>query len=334
MPSDERVTEVLAVVGPAIEAFRTTVRLTADQVRRHLVTEAGPETSRADQARAGLGPFGARYLDASRFDELTTAAAGASSRMTLDSLQRALETLNFLADLEPEAMTVARVSEGGDVAAGVGRVLEQIGRAFGAARTVEQARIGVNGHPAHARSLGAYPFARWNRLERRLAPPVVATVDGSTLAVGGLERLLDGAQKIVLIVTGPTSPAPLARLITPGVFVQQASNANELGRFLAFAGPGIAALVESEAALFVHDPAAGTTTWERLTITRPSSPPRRSMSGLSAAQLTEELRHLDALATPPSLPTSATADAASAPPADPADRLAAWLLRQAQVEVS
>ena len=126
----------------------------------------------------------------------------------------------------------------------------------------------------------------------------------------------------------------LARLIAPGTFVLQTSDATGLERFAAWDGPGVLALVPDEAARFVHDPAAGATVWDRLTVTfLPSEPPRKPIGGLSAAQQAEELALLAALASKPAgaavEPGAGSGSVAAAAAADPVDKLAAWLLRQA-----
>jgi hypothetical protein len=91
--------------------------------------------------------------------------------------------------------------------------------------------------------------------------------------------------------------------------------------------------VPEGAALFVHDPAGGRATWERVRTERmPAEPPRRAVGPWSAEQQAEELRQLAALGLRPSAAavaasaaTHSAADAAGAD-ADPAGRLAAWLL--------
>ena len=150
-----------------------------------------------------------------------------------------------------------------------------------------------------------------------------------------LARFLAGRQKIVLLPNGPVDVALLARLVTPGTFVQQAASIQDLERFAAFEGPGIAAVVPEGAARFVHDPTAGETSADRLTIE--SMPriedvhaPRGVTGGLSTEWQRDGLRHLSALASG-SAKTAAPAEAqgaADAGPATPLDKLAAWLVSQ------
>ena len=190
-------------------------------------------------------------------------------------------------------------------------------------------RGGRRGGGGGAPVVGPLPFARWTRSERRLAPPLVVALEGGDLRAAALAEFLDGRQKIVLVVEGECAPAPLARLVAPGTFVLQTADAAGLDRFAAWEGPGIAALVPESAGRFVHDPAAGAASWDRLTIAHtPDKPPRRTVAGLSAAQQAEELEILRTLAARPAAiaPPAGAPAAAEAGTADPVDKLAAWLL--------
>ena len=134
---------------------------------------------------------------------------------------------------------------------------------------------------------------------------------------------------------GACPPAPLVRLVSPGVFVQQATDIGDLARMARATGPAVAALVPEGAACFVHDPDGGPHVWQRVTVTaRPKGGPRVVLGGRSAFQQNEELLQLEALAeAPPAAAPSADA-APSAPayaPADPVDKLAAWLLAHADL---
>ena len=112
-----------------------------------------------------------------------------------------------------------------------------------------------------------------------------------------------------------------------------------LARFAAWDGPGIAALGPDEAAQFVHDPSAGAAPWQRLTLTaKPEGAPRRAIAGLSVAQQADELQLLEILAAAPAAPAPLAGPTHAGPvagaparAADPADRLAAWLLDQADL---
>jgi hypothetical protein len=112
-------------------------------------------------------------------------------------------------------------------------------------------------------------------------------------------------------------------------------------------GPAIAAWCRRAAARFVHRPGpAEATLAARLEILHlPAAEPREAVGSFSPFQQAEELALLRSLATPPAgerpgrfatpAPpaggTPAAPAAAPAEPADPAERLAAWLLRQADL---
>jgi ribonuclease E len=190
------------------------------------------------------------------------------------------------------------------------------------------ARDAQSGAPTdrHTPSLERFPFAQWNRTERYLAPPLVIDVRGADVWAAGLAEFLDGHVKLVLVVTGDTSPAPLARLITPGIYVQQATLASELPGLASWDGPGVAALVPETAARFTHNPKAGPSPAERLRVEfLPAAAPRKAIDGISPAQQADELAMLAALAQPAPAPAAPVAAPAAA---SPADLLAAWLLAQ------
>jgi hypothetical protein len=251
-------------------------------------------------------------------------------------VRRAHRTLTELLGRGESGFTVT-VPGGASLYDVVADRLADLGRAFGAARVAREVREGRLPPDRRLAELERFPVAQWNRAERRLAPPLVVEVSGSDLRPAGLADLLDGRLKLVLVVSGECAPAPLARLIAPGTFVQQALAPEELGDLAAWEGPGIAALVSPNAARFVHDPRAGRTPAERLRVAHlPADPPRRALGGLSAAQQAEELALLQALAQPvapvPSVAAAASPAAAQAEPADPVAQLAAWLLAQAELD--
>jgi hypothetical protein len=201
---------------------------------------------------------------------------------------------------------------------------------------VELARSGSYRAAEHEGFLEAFPFSRWNRAERAMAPPLVVEVEGDRLHAAGLAEFFDGAVKIVLVVWGPSPPAPLARLVTPGVFVAQDTESSVVRRAAAAAGPAIVALVPDTAARFVHDPEAGATLGQRLSVgALPEEEPRRRLGAFSAFQQAQDLDLLKILASAivPVAAVGADRDgggpAAAEPsmPVEPADRLAAWLIK-------
>ncbi|MFQ5746612.1 MAG: hypothetical protein ACE5HF_05265 [Gemmatimonadota bacterium] len=331
---EERALERL---GASRDAFRTTLARTREEVQALLVARAGAGDEAA-RAASELGRFAAPRIDVERFSALLDREEGfapdeasrvARARDTLEALIRRGDDL-YRAAVEP----------GGDLAGAAVRALTEAGRAFGAARVVELTRSGRFEADGDEAWLEGLPPAAWTRRERELAPPLVLRVAGADLAPAGLAPLLDGGQKIVLVVEGEAPPAALAALVTPGVFVAQVSDPEELGSLADAAAPGVAAIVPAEAALFTHrpapgagDPAAlGTLTVERM----PEAAPRRPIGGQSAFRQAEDLRRLEALARLAAFEASGAGVNGAGTPAGPdadsrADLLAAWILRQADL---
>jgi len=335
MPSDERVDLVFHALAGLRDAFLTALGTTADQVD-HYIAQHGNSNGTRERLADELGPFAGSRIDAERLSSFFKVAS--LDGRQLKTIQRARDTIRDLAALDGDLFLVD-VPPGESLTATVGRALERVGRAFGAARVFDQTRSGAAAAKTPT-GLDGFPFPHWSRRERALAPPLVVTLDGADLRVGGLADFLDGSQKIVLVVRGDAAPAPLVRLITPGTFVTQCHDAGGLSRFVAWEGPGVAAIMPASAAQFVHDPAAGQAPWQRLSIvSTPAEEPTRTVGGLSPRQQAEELRQLTALAEATAAPAAgrgpagATAPAAAASdlPADPVDKLAAWLLQQADL---
>jgi hypothetical protein len=126
------------------------------------------------------------------------------------------------------------------------------------------------------------------------------SVAGADLDATSLVEALDGAAKVVLLVRGPATPAPLVRLVTPGTFVLENAGPTDLRAFANAEGPAVAALFEDasdDVATFVHDPGAGSTLTARLVVRRlPPVGTRSPVGGWSSAQQAEELGQLAALA--------------------------------------
>ena len=151
---------------------------------------------------------------------------------------------------------------------------------------------------------------------------------------GELAEFLDGNVKILLVARGATPPAPLVRLITPATFVLQTASEKGLDRFAEFQGAAVAALVPEGCAEFVHDPDAGRELWERIEIVHiPDAAPARAIGGVSAWQMTEELHQLRTLGRARGAEAAEAGSAAVSAPAgeEPVDKLAAWLLSQADL---
>lgn len=235
---------------------------------------------------------------------------------------------------------LVHVEKGGDLRDAVKDALNRVGQVFGASRAVELARGGLFDPAEHNQFLSSLPFRKWNRAERQLAPPMVVDVEPEDLLPAGLGEFLDGAVKIVLVVKGHTSPAPLARLITPGTFVVQTADPADLQGLARSRHPGVALLFDEarpEQARFVHDPDAGATTWQRLAVSHMPEQPEVGR-GRRAPVWLEELAHLQALAKKPAgAVLGEDGPGAMEMAADegvPADQLAAYLLSQIDLSQS
>jgi len=336
MPSDDRVELALTALAGQRDAFRSALGTTVEQVQTFLAEHRQSPNGGVNRVAAELGPFAADRIDTDRLAKLFGGSLKLDT-LTVETIEKARDTMNELSQRNHDLFLV-NVHPGGDLRTAVAKALEEIGRAFGAVRIFELTRSGSYRGNEHARSLGSFPFQKWSKGERRLAPPLVVTVDGADLRAEMLTDFLDGSQKIVLVVRGACSPAPLVRLITPGTFVIQTHDGTGLDRLATHDGPGIGALVPESAARFVHDPKGGPQLAARLTVEHlPATEPKMSVGGRSGSQQAEEIRQLRSLAaitlgTKPAVGTEASATPVTpAAPSDPVDKLAAWLLSQANL---
>jgi hypothetical protein len=324
MPSDDLVRLALGALSGSRAGFRAAVSAALEDAESFLAEQGADSESVVAHATAELGPFAAGRIDPRRF---STAFA---RRRTLDATQRAAidRALAVLRDvLARDDVFTAQVPRGGSLGATVEAALAGAGRAFGAVLAATRVRTGGHDAAGDEEALRAFPFRRWTKAERRVAPPLVVTVEGPDLHAGALADFADGRTRIVLVVEGPCPPAPLVRLITPGTFVLQTADATGLDRAAAADGPVLAAIVPASAALFLHDPSAGTESWQRLSIGHlPST--IAPVPGFSAWQLRQDLQQLAALAAAPAAQPLPGA-AATGPGA--AERLAAWLLAQSDL---
>lgn len=325
MPSDPRVEQVLGLVAGAQARVRASVATAADQVGDYLDSHREP-ASAGQEVSARLGRFAAGRVNESRFTSLfepDTVAPGG-----LEPMERAAAVLAEV--LAQDNASIQTLPCGGNLGRLVEDLLARTGRAFGAALLFQAARSGAYRPDQHDRLLEGLPFARWNRSERQLAPPLVVLLDGADARAEGLAPFLDGGVKVVLLLDPPVPPAPLVRLITPGVFVMQTAEEADLTRFMAFDGPGVAALVPETAARFIHDPAGGAMLAQRLTIQHlPTEPPRAAVGGCSAWQQREELTQLALLADLAAAQPSPVRGNAATAGEQSVDALASWLLAQA-----
>ncbi|MDT8435791.1 MAG: hypothetical protein RRA92_03450 [Gemmatimonadota bacterium] len=328
MPSEETIRSALGAVAGAREDFRNALVRTVDQLRGSLVTRESDPDGTLRRTGAELGPFAAGRIDPARFASLLAPGD------TLDPdgrtvIERAVEVLSGLLD-QGDDLFVARLPEGGRLVEAVRDALAEAGRAFGAARCAELARTGRFRADDHREWLDRFPPEAWSRRERDTAPPLVVSLRGSDLRPAGLSDLLDGVQKLVLVVDGEAPPAALARCVSPGVHVLQCADAQGLGALADAEGPAVVAIVPGGAE-FAHRPAGDGARGLRLTVSSlPEREPKRALGSISVWRQVDDLRLLRALAAPGGGAGAADAagDGAAAGPATDADLLAAWILRQ------
>jgi len=365
MPSDN-ITAALTLADQAMEAlkprlqtFHSAVATAEEEVRAFVHHQRGHTAFKGEQALVELGQFAIGRIDPERFAQLLGEAEDLAPQAE-DVLNRAEVILaHFAADEQSHRISV---EPGGDLRDVVKDALEYMGRVFGASRAVELARSGTFDPESHNHLLGSLGFRFWNRAERQLAPPLVVEVRGEDCLPAGLGEFLDGTMSIVLVATGPTTPAPLARLITPGTFVIQTADPADLRAMSASQHPGVALLFDAERpeqARFVHDPDAGATPADRLTVHYMPDQPDVGR-GRRAPMWLEEVTHLAMLASSTSSGADGSAPAGAAEVtglaaaggagvgngagaavgtgtagganAVPADQLAAWLLSQTDLK--
>lgn len=334
MPSDERMETALRALASPIEKYRSAVVTTAEEVRGYLASHQPANESRDEAVAVGLGKFAVGRIDIDRFSTLLTDASPDDPGL-LEQVEGAYKILSDIASGGDDVFRV-EVKSGARLGDAVSARLSEAGRAFAAGRVAGMATMGSLNNSKNNKLLGPLRFANWNTSERQLAPPLVVEIDGADLRAGELAEFLDGNMKIVLVVRGESSPAPLARLVTPSTFVLQTSDETGFERFAAFEGPAVAALVPENAARFVHDPAAGQGAGDRLDVIHlPEEMPKKTLGGMSVRQQIDELEQLKVLASCSGEPV-ATTDGAE-PVAErmvsdhPVDQLAAWLLSQADL---
>ncbi len=315
MASEERRALALDAVRPQIELFRSALTVTSNQVQALL---AGSGDNEADKSEA-LGYFAKGKVNMERFNSFTPKAArtDAATEAPMRAAQAVLKSLLAQGD----DLFIIESENGRGLGHQLSVRLALIGRAFAAARVVDLARNGAYKEDKHAATLERFPYALWNSSERALAPALVIEVSGEDFKPSAIVPLLDANMKIVFNVLGDAPAAALSRVISPRVFVQQEIGDAKLEEFTAFKGIAVAAFLPSTAVSFVHNPTAGSTTYERfVSITFPKEVRKRAIGGISPAQQAEDYTLLESLSVPPEI----AGEAAS----DPAGKLSAWLLSQ------
>jgi hypothetical protein len=315
MPSEERKAIALDAVRPRIEQFHAALTITAEQVRGLL---SASNSTEADQNES-LGYFAKGKVNMERFASFAPKA----KRIETDAeapIRAAQEVLKSLL-AEGDDLFYVKGVEGRGLGHQLSVRLAHIGRAFAAARIVDLAKNGAYKEDKHAATLERFPYAVWNSSERALAPALVVEVSGEDFKPSAIVPLLDMNMKVVFLVKGDAPAAALSRVISPRVFVQQETGNAELEAFRAYEGIAVAAFLPDTAVSFIHDPSAGSTTYERfISITFPNEVRKRAIGGISPAQQAEDYTLLESLSVPPEI----AGEAAS----DPAGKLSAWLLNQ------
>ena len=330
MPSDQatdpRLAKAIAALAQPIAEFRALVQDALTQAEAYLAGQTADAAALEARARAELGAFAESRINAKKFARLFPPAPNADPA-AVKALSRAVGTLRAVASRGDDVFIVD-VPAGRRLGAAVDAALAEAGKAFGAVVLAEVVRGGRYVPAEHDRLLDTVEFRAWNRAERRFAPPVVVMVEGAALAAADLAPFTDGREKIVLVGRGACPPAPLARCITPGTFFVQTCDGSGLDRMSSFDGPAVGALLPEGAAVFVHDPALGNESWQRLSVATLGEAPKKALGALSLWQMGEDRKQLETLArTPFAVPAPGGGAATAAVGAtDAADRIASWLL--------
>lgn len=315
MQFEEKKACALNAVRSRIDQFHASLTVTAEQVRGLL---SGSSSTDEDRSEA-LGFFARGKVNIERFNTFAprTRRIEGDAEAPVRAAQEVLKSL--LA--EGDDLFIIDMDEGRGLGHSLSVRLASIGRAFAAARVVDMARSGAYKEDKHAATLERFPYAMWNSAERALAPALVVNVSGEDFKPSSIVPLLDTNMKIIFNVSGDAPAAALSRVISPGVFVQQITGEPDLKAFSAYKGIAVAAFLPETAVSFVHDPSAGSTTYERfVSITFPNEVRKRPIGGISPAQQAEDYTLLESLSVPPEI----AGEAAS----DPAGKLSAWLLSQ------
>jgi hypothetical protein len=323
MPFDELRARALEAVAGRREAFQSAVVTAVDEVRVLLESQTAPANGKGSKTAAELGQFASGRIDPERFEALF-AEQGTLDAEAVERIRAALDTLTELAGAG-DALFMVKVPSGADLRDTVRAALGRAGMAFGAGRAVENARVGAR----PTEYADGFDPSLWNRAERGIAPPLVVEVQGADLRPAGLADYLDERQVIVLLVRKPAPPAALARLIVPGTLVAQGPTADALSALASWDGPAVVAVVPEMTAAYSYRPEAdgpGVLKVDALSADR-----LRPVGQLTAARQEADVRLLRLLDGAAAGRVVAAAESGAAEETDPADKLAAWLLRQATI---
>jgi hypothetical protein len=328
MQSDERVQAALDATQRERRSFLSAVRTAADQIEGRLRSSRDKGRDSAGRVEQELGSFASGRIDAGKLAAFEPQSAEPNPT-AFEALERAAGVLREIARLNEDDFVV-RVKPGDRMSRVLSERLSSMGRAFGAAELAALAHAGRPTTVDVDRRLEQYHPDDWSAREREIAPPLVVIAEGSTMRVGAVRDWLEGNQKIVFVVEGPCPSAPLAPLIIPGGWVAQIASPEEVGGFERFEGPAVCAFVPEGAAVFTHDPAHG------LTLEIETGDVKvRPVGPITVWRQQEDLATLERMSG-----RGGPAGAGAGPSANgqreveaaqPADRLAAWLLNQADL---
>ena len=315
MQFEEQKACALDAVRSRIDQFHSALTVTAEQVRGMLAGSGDIEADRSET----LGHFAKGKMDMDRFNSFARKAPRINTEAEAP-VRAAQEVLKSLL-AEGDDLFIINMTEGRGLGHSLSVRLASIGRAFAAARIVDLAKNGAYKEDKHAATLERFPYAQWNSSERAMAPALMVNVSGEDFKPSSVVPLLDTNMKIIFNVSGDAPAAALSRVISPRVFVQQINGEPDLKAFSEYKGIAVAAFLPETAVSFVHDPSAGSTTYERfVSITFPKEVRKRPVGGISPAQQAEDYSLLESLSVPPEIAGEATSD--------PAGKLSAWLLSQ------
>ena len=325
MPSDALIRAALDATAPARESFLSAVRAAADEIEGKLRSARSRGQGMAERITEELGHFAAGRIDPEKLAAFEPETPELHPT-AFEALARAAAVLRDIARLDEDNF-VLEVQAGHSLYEAVSRRMSELGRAFGAAELVAVSRGGTLASVDADRRLERYHPDGWNARERQLAPPLVVVAPGSTLRVSALRDWLEGNQKFVFVVEGECPPAPMATLLTPGAWIGQ-TGPDGLEALRRFEGPAVCAVVPETAARFRHEPTLGLTVDGEV-----SEDTVRTIGPLTAWKQLEDLKTLQRFAGigVPVAESAPGGSNGSSPEAEPADRLAAWLLKQADV---
>ena len=294
MPSDPRTQLALDAIAEPRARFRSAVENARDQMRSYVATHRADSDERATNVTRELGAFASGRIDTARFATLFSTSGNVGYEV-ITRIERFIAGLDDLL-AQGDDLFAIQVPRGGNAGAAVAGAFGTAGCAFGAVLAFQAAKTGTYRYEQHERLLESFAFNRWNRGERLMSPPLVLEVDGEDFSADQLAGFIDGNARIIVVIRGASSPAPLARLVTPGVLVIQSSTADSLATLAGYEGPAVVALVPEGAATFTHDPRGGSSLKDRLRIDYLPPPPTRPLGPRSVWQQREELAHLGVLA--------------------------------------